>query len=217
MVRWLMVTAAALIASVVTVEAVQLVYAHTKLGHTYLVDQRNAWRFTGFINQLESEGRPIRFLGCFSRWGHVHHSLHHTGNACDIEQTGWGRTSYARMYRIRWMAHRWGLRDGCEFGDCGHIDTGNRWRDGAPAGQYAQVVGPAAQSGFKLASTDIDKTLNGWPRVLPAAKKTTTAHRHSKPHTATIWRTVPKSDKCVNVGERLSCIAKAQVNLGEES
>lgn len=79
-----------------------------------------AERFTGFIGDVVARGfrGPVH---CFARGGHVRHSNHYTGQACDFAQRGWGRT-VAPMYHVRDLAAKWGLRDGCSFGDCGHID-----------------------------------------------------------------------------------------------
>ena len=60
---------------------------------------------------------------CFARGGHVRGSLHYSGNACDFAQTGWGRTR-APMYHVSDLTSKYGLRDGCTFRDCGHIDSG---------------------------------------------------------------------------------------------
>ena len=61
---------------------------------------------------------------CFARGGHVRGSLHYSGNACDFAQTGWGRTR-APMYHVTDLTNKYGLRDGCSFRDCGHIDSGD--------------------------------------------------------------------------------------------
>jgi hypothetical protein len=68
--------------------------------------------------------KPTR-IKCYSRAAsHVPGSLHFSGRACDFAQSGWGRTSYKVMYRIAALARAYGLRDGCEFRDWGHIDDG---------------------------------------------------------------------------------------------
>jgi len=67
---------------------------------------------------------------CFARGGHVRGSLHYSGNACDFAQTGWGKTR-APMYHVSDLTSKYGLRDGCSFRDCGHIDSG-----GHLGGQY---------------------------------------------------------------------------------
>lgn len=77
-------------------------------------------RFSGFIGDVVARGFRGR-VHCFARGGHVRHSNHYTGQACDFAQRGWGRT-VAPMYHVRDLAAKWGLRDGCSFGDCGHID-----------------------------------------------------------------------------------------------
>jgi hypothetical protein len=53
----------------------------------------------------------------------VAHSRHYAGAACDIDQSGWGRTA-GPMYHISALAAQYGLRDGCAFHDCGHVDDG---------------------------------------------------------------------------------------------
>jgi hypothetical protein len=55
--------------------------------------------------------------------GHMPGSLHHTGHACDFAQTRRNRT-VSLMYHAGAMIAAHGLRDGCTFGDCGHVDTG---------------------------------------------------------------------------------------------
>jgi len=68
--------------------------------------------------------RP-RHIGCFARGGHVRHSRHYVGAACDFDQHGWGKTVRfmytARAHQII-VAHD--FRDGREFGDQGHVDDG---------------------------------------------------------------------------------------------
>lgn len=157
-------TCAAALFSVVSVEAFNLIVAHTRMGHPYKVNQQHAAQFIGFINDLERFYRPIRHLGCFSRWGHVSMSQHHTGNACDIEQFGWSRTTYIPMYRIGWLARKWGLRDGCSFRDCGHVDAGGpSWANGAPPGQIARAEIPATQNDVAEVGKDHE-----WPKTLVA-------------------------------------------------
>jgi len=63
---------------------------------------------------------PREIVGCFSRGGHVRGSNHYIGAACDI-QTGWNRTIPAMYHAGKWIRQA-GLYDGCDFGDCGHIE-----------------------------------------------------------------------------------------------
>jgi hypothetical protein len=68
--------------------------------------------------------KPTR-VKCYSTAAsHVAGSLHFRGRACDFAQRAWGVTSYRVMYAIEALARRYGLRDGCEFRDWGHIDDG---------------------------------------------------------------------------------------------
>ena len=153
---------AAIVAAAIPTWGFNLIVAHTKLGHVYKVNQAHAKQFIGFVNDLENHYGSIRHIGCYARWGHVHLSQHHVGNACDIEQSGWGRTSYRAMYRIAGLAHKWGLRDGCSFGDCGHVDAGGYgWANGAPPGMVARAEIPAdvdtriSAADIQLASTEL--------------------------------------------------------------
>lgn len=78
----------------------------------------------GFIADVVARG----FKGgvhCYASGGHVAGSLHYSGRACDFAQRGWGLT-VRPMYRVADLARKWGLRDGCTFRDCGHIDSGDR-------------------------------------------------------------------------------------------
>jgi hypothetical protein len=80
-------------------------------------------KMQAFIADLVASGYKPRRIHCHARSGHVHGSLHYRGEACDFDQTGWNKTARA-MYRVRAIAARHGLRDGCSFRDCGHIDSG---------------------------------------------------------------------------------------------
>jgi len=89
------------------------------------VNAGHASQFIGAIADLVAAGFRGH-VNCFARGGHVRHSLHYTGEACDFAQLG--RNVVAPGARIMYHAHailaRWGLRDGCSFHDCGHADTG---------------------------------------------------------------------------------------------
>lgn len=98
------------------------VVRETKAGRV-AVSSANAERIVETINALYDAG----FRGsvhCAARPGtHVAGSLHYSGNACDMAQTGWGKT-VAMMYHARSIISDHGMRDGCSFRDCGHIDMG---------------------------------------------------------------------------------------------
>lgn len=86
-----------------------------------------AHRFAGFIADLVANGYKPSHIGCYASGGHVPNSRHYSGAACDIDQRGWGKTA-APMYHVAALAAKHGLRDGCSFGDCGHLDDGQSLR-----------------------------------------------------------------------------------------
>jgi hypothetical protein len=86
-------------------------------------------RFQGLIADFVAHGYTPHEIGCFARGGHVRGSRHYAGAACDFDQTGWGRTAHF-MYTSEAAAiiRAHGLRNGCEFRDCGHVDDGESLR-----------------------------------------------------------------------------------------
>ena len=58
--------------------------------------------------------------------GHMPGSLHHTGEACDFAQLRRNVVAPGAgiMYHASSIITAHGLRDGCSFHDCGHVDTG---------------------------------------------------------------------------------------------
>lgn len=104
-----------------------LVTVQTAAGLPITVAANLAGKFQGFIADLVASGYKPRYIGCFARGGHVSHSRHYAGAACDIDQTGWGKTARP-MYHVAALAAKYGLRDGCTFRDCGHVDDGARLR-----------------------------------------------------------------------------------------
>jgi len=86
-----------------------------------------ASRFTGFIADLVANGYRPSHIGCYASGGHVPNSRHYAGAACDIDQRGWGKTA-GPMYHVAALAAKHGLRDGCSFRDCGHVDDGMNLR-----------------------------------------------------------------------------------------
>lgn len=101
----------------------QMITVQTAAGIPITIASHLAGKFQGFISDLVSGGYKPKNIRCHARGGHVRHSRHYAGAACDIDQRGWGRTASA-MYRAGNLARRHGLRDGCSFRDCGHIDDG---------------------------------------------------------------------------------------------
>lgn len=102
-------------------------------------------KFQAFIDAIEvdhvepetgelTKGYRISDLGCYARGGHMPHSLHYRGLACDFDQQKRSVTS-EKMYHVASEAHAAGLEDGCEWrrapgqrgkyhgADCGHIQA----------------------------------------------------------------------------------------------
>lgn len=100
-----------------------LVTVDTAAGIPITVSQRVAPKMQGFIRALVARGYHPHTITCFARGGHAPRSLHYRGEACDFDQGGRGRTA-STMYHITLLATQFGLRDGCTFRDCGHIDAG---------------------------------------------------------------------------------------------
>jgi hypothetical protein len=107
--------------------AFTLVTVHSAVG-PITVNAAHASQFVGAIADLVAAGfrGPVH---CYASSGHVRHSLHYTGEACDFAQLA--RNRVASGARIMYHAHailaHWGLRDGCTFHDCGHADTGRNF------------------------------------------------------------------------------------------
>lgn len=100
-----------------------LVTVSTAMGNV-TVSPSFAPKIVPFINALAARGYHARQVHCFSMAkSHVARSLHKTGNACDFAQRGWGKTD-GPMYHVADLARQFGLRDGCSFRDCGHVDNG---------------------------------------------------------------------------------------------
>lgn len=108
-----------------------------------------AGKFVGVIRDLVAAGFRGR-VNCYASGGHVAHSLHYTGHACDFAQTGRNRVAAGAgvMYHAGRIAAAHGLRDGCTFHDCGHLDTGavsrsyssrRRTYDGMRSASTAQI------------------------------------------------------------------------------
>jgi len=102
----------------------------TAAGIAVTVAPQFAAPIAGFIADLVARGYTPKKIHClnYSR-SHVPGSLHFRGLACDFDQRGWGKTASA-MYRVADLAQKWGLRDGGEFRDWGHIDMGPHLRRG---------------------------------------------------------------------------------------
>ena len=86
----------------------------TAAGINITVSQLFAPKIVSFIDANVAAGRHFKQIHClnFART-HVSNSLHFSGDACDFRPSPIGR-----------LAGQYGLRDGCSFHDCMHIDNG---------------------------------------------------------------------------------------------
>lgn len=103
----------------------QIITVQTAAGIPITIASHLAAQFQGFIIDLVGRGYTPRRIGCYARGGHVRHSRHYSGSACDFDQRGWGKTAMA-MHHVSDLAKKHGLRDGKTFRDAGHIDDGGR-------------------------------------------------------------------------------------------
>ena len=100
-----------------------LVTVDTAAGISIRVAADFAASIGGFITDLVARGVHPGRIHCFAATGHARHSLHHSGHACDFDGSA-NRFEDMNRNRVSDLAAKWGLRDGCEFDDCGHIDAG---------------------------------------------------------------------------------------------
>ena len=99
----------------------------TKEGHCSTVAGYLVGKFQGLIHDFEELGYNVGIIGCLSP-GHMAHSLHHTGRACDLfSQSARGRLPIRHppddvMNRV---AERHGLTSGASWcdNDRGHFDV----------------------------------------------------------------------------------------------
>ncbi|HEV8467349.1 MAG TPA: hypothetical protein VGQ63_20360 [Pseudolabrys sp.] len=100
-----------------------LVTVATAAGIDITLSEKMAPKMQAFIADLMEIGYKPKQIHCFARRGHVRGSRHYTGNACDFDQRGWGKTANM-MYHVSVLAKVHDLRDGGSFRDWGHIDDG---------------------------------------------------------------------------------------------
>ena len=100
-----------------------LVTVATAAGIDITLSEKMAPKMQAFIADLMEIGYKPKQIYCFARRGHVRGSRHYSGNACDFDQRGWGKTA-KMMYHVSVLAKLHDLRDGGSFRDWGHIDDG---------------------------------------------------------------------------------------------
>lgn len=100
-----------------------MVKVKTVQGLYLTVHPAYAHKFLRLFEILDQNGVnvPKGMVGCYARGHHVSGSNHYIGAACDI-QTGWNRTIPAMYHAGKWIKQA-GLYDGCDFGDCGHVEA----------------------------------------------------------------------------------------------
>jgi len=101
-----------------------------KTGATASVSPRYAPAFQGYVNELESQGASIQFMGGYRHGRCASYSLHPCGKALDICQFARGRVD-ARCHlpgrrAIAAIAERHGLFEGGQWcqSDYGHVQVG---------------------------------------------------------------------------------------------
>jgi hypothetical protein len=93
-------------------------------GQVITVARDFADRFTGFFAALFRLHERLPPVHCYAPTGHMRHSLHHWGGACDVGQKSRNKAD-PMMYHVRDLARQFGLTDGCTWRhpDCGHVDV----------------------------------------------------------------------------------------------
>ncbi len=110
---------------------VDLVTVQTAANKQIVVARSLATRFQKLIADLVDAGYHPRSIHCYSLTGHVRHSLHHIGAACDFDGS-LSRSAFMRSPMANRIIVRNRFRNGCTFyssgvRDCGHVDAGLNW------------------------------------------------------------------------------------------
>lgn len=114
-------------------EGIKLIEEKTEAG-VIKVDQAYAERFKELIADFAAAGYHMTRVHCWAPVGtHVRHSRHYLGQACDFNQTGWGKTDhFMYTHEAAAIIEKHGFTNGCRFRDCGHVGT-----DGQGGSRYA--------------------------------------------------------------------------------
>jgi hypothetical protein len=78
-----------------------------------------------FIRKLDAAGYHIKFMTGYAKRSNV--SAHPTGNAIDINQTGFGRVTHRFPAGYLQMASECGVYSGSHFGDYGHFEMPRKY------------------------------------------------------------------------------------------
>lgn len=81
--------------------------------------------FQCLVDRLEAAGYRIDFMGGFARRSNP--SAHPTGNAVDINQTGFGRVTRRFPGNVEAMCQACGVYSGGHFGDYGHFEMPRKY------------------------------------------------------------------------------------------
>jgi len=105
-----------------------LVTVPTAAGQGITVAKHLAQRFQNLIADLVAAGYKPKRISCFSLTGHVAHSRHHVGAACDFDGS-LSRNAFMRSPTANRIIVKNRFRNGCSFKvngitDCGHVDDG---------------------------------------------------------------------------------------------
>ena len=114
-----------------------------------MVASHLADRFRALIADFVAHGYTPRHIGCAAHGGHVQNSRHYHGAACDFDQGGWGKTA-GFMHHAHEIIARHGFRDGCSFGDCGHVDDGRSTHSRLMSTPGAMRIAPGATRTAKV-------------------------------------------------------------------
>ncbi len=97
----------------------------SKSGHHASVSNAFQPHAQCFIHKLDAVGYHIKFMTGYARRGNA--SAHPTGNALDINQTGFGRVTSRFPAGYLQMASSCGVHSGSSFGDYGHFEMPNKY------------------------------------------------------------------------------------------
>lgn len=102
-----------------------LIKVNTAAGISIKVSPAFAPKIQAVISDLVARGIKPKTIHCHATYGHVRGSRHYSGNACDFDfYKGCMGCSEKWTRKVGDIIAAHGLRDGCSFRDCGHIDDG---------------------------------------------------------------------------------------------